>query len=567
MMSSLTALVVLASLITEAERSNWTRTGRYDEVPRLAAAFERAYPGRVRAFPFGTTPEGRTLVAMAVTHAEALTPEAARARGVPVVLIQGGIHAGEIDGKDAGFLALREMLSGDKLVQDLLTDVTVVFVPVFNADGHERFGPNHRPNQTGPVEMGWRTTAGNLNLNRDYMKADAPEMQAMLRLLNAWDPLVYMDLHVTDGADFQPEIATVVDPVERGGPLARAGRTLRDVLPGLDFYPSFVREDDPKSGFARGVFAPRFSQAYWANRNRIGILVETHSWKDYATRVRATHDAIMRTIHTVRLHGKQWLATAREADDADTRGALSDASVPLVWAAKENSNEIEFPGYAFTRERSTISGQPWVRYDRSRPEVWKVPLREPVLPARTARAPRTAYVVPAGFAAPVAEKLALHGVAFTRLDAPRPAAEVEVYRATSVTFAAAPFEGRTRATVSGAWSPERRDLPAGSLLVPIAQPRARLAVQLLEPEAPDSLCAWGYFNAVFERKEYMEDYVAEQVARDMLARDPALKAEFERRLAADPAFARDPAARLDFFYRRHPSFDERLNLIPVFRVQ
>ena len=138
---------------------------------------------------------------MLATRSGAPSAEALRARGIPVLLIPAGIHPGESDGKDAGFMALRELLQ-DGAPSSPLRDVVLLFVPAFNTDGHERVGRWNRPNQAGPEETGWRTTAHNLNLNRDYMKADAPEMRAMLRLLNEWDPLVCADLHVTDGADF-----------------------------------------------------------------------------------------------------------------------------------------------------------------------------------------------------------------------------------------------------------------------------------------------------------------------------------------------------------------------------
>jgi len=127
------------------------------------------------------------MVALVASRSGALTPEEARRRDLPVLLLQGGIHAGEIDGKDAGFVALRELLE-DRVAPGALKAFVLVFVPVFNIDGHERFGPWNRPNQVGPQEMGWRATAQNLNLNRDYAKADAPEMRAMLRLLNSWIP-------------------------------------------------------------------------------------------------------------------------------------------------------------------------------------------------------------------------------------------------------------------------------------------------------------------------------------------------------------------------------------------
>ena len=188
-----------------------------------------------------------------------------RAQGErPVLLFQGGIHAGEIDGKDAGFRVLRELLEG-KAAPGALRRVTVVFVPVFNVDGHERFAAN-RPNQRGPEEMGWRITAQNLNLNRDYVKADAPEMRAMLALLRAWDPVLYVDLHVTDGAKFRHDVSITVEPSETpGAPLHEAARKLRgDVVAALAARAicrsSSIRRSwsttIPTSGFAVGVAPP-----------------------------------------------------------------------------------------------------------------------------------------------------------------------------------------------------------------------------------------------------------------------------------------------------------------------
>ncbi|MGH8446020.1 MAG: M14 family zinc carboxypeptidase, partial [Solimonas sp.] len=202
-------------LSTISEQSGFVKTGRYAEVVELCGAFAARWPQALRCETFGTTPEGRPMLALVVSTSGALTPEAARAQRLPVLLVQGGIHAGEIDGKDAGFLALRELLEG-RLARGALDREVLVFVPVFNVDGHERFGPWNRPNQVGPAEVGWRTTAQNFNLNRDYLKADAPEMQAMLRLVQAWDPILTADLHVTDGAKFEHDVSITLEPVHAG---------------------------------------------------------------------------------------------------------------------------------------------------------------------------------------------------------------------------------------------------------------------------------------------------------------------------------------------------------------
>jgi hypothetical protein len=568
----LSALAADADLTTVAERSGFLKTGRYAEVIALCDAFQRAYPGQVRCFDFGTTPEGRPMKAMAVSARGVLTADAARAAGLPVVLMQGGIHAGEIDGKDAGFLALRELLANDP--RKLLERQVWLFVPVFNVDGHERFGAWNRPNQRGPEEMGWRVTAQNYNLNRDYAKADAPEMQAMLALVGAWDPLATIDLHVTDGAKFQHDVSVQVEPVTAGDPgLRTAGRALRDgVIERLDaqgsmalpFYPSFVESDNPASGFEDGVSPPRFSTGYFQLRNRFGMLVETHSWKDYPTRVRITHNAILAVLEEIAGHGAQWQRMAHAADQRATR--LAGSEVPLDWKATGAPRTIDFKGYAYTRTPSEVSGALMTRYDESKPETWHVPLRDRLVPDHVAIAPRAGYLVPAAQAAWVGVKLRQHGISFERVDAPLQGVGVQAWRADSAQFGAQSFEGHQRLATTGAWKPEREDFVAGALYVPIAQPKARLVMALLEPQAPDSLLQWGEFNNAFERKEYMEPYVAEEVARDMLAKDPALKAEFERRVREDAAFAADPQARLDFFYQRHSSWDARYRRYPVVRV-
>ena len=561
------------SLTTISEQSGFTKTGRYDEVIALCDAFAKRYPDAVRCETFGTTPEGRPMKLLVASKTGALTAENARSRKLPVLLVQGGIHSGEIDGKDAGFQLLRQLLDGEA-APGALEKVVLLFVPVFNVDGHERFGRWNRPNQNGPEEMGWRTTAQNYNLNRDYLKADAPEMQAMLRLVEAWDPIVTTDLHVTDGAKFEHDISIQIEPLHAGDNAQReqalALRTdlleklaAQGSLP-LPFYPSFVESDNPASGFVDSVAPPRFSHGYFQLRNRFGILVETHSWKDYPTRVRITRNTVEALLAFAANHGSEWLATARAADERSSR--LGGKPVALDYAATDKVRTIDFRGYAYTRTPSEVSGALMTRYDDAVPQVWKVPLRDEIEPSVTVDAPRGGYLVPAAFAASVAPKLDVHGVQYRKVTTPVSNAKAQAWRADSTQLAARSVEGHQRLDAKGSWHPVNESVGAGALFVPIAQPRARLAMALLEPQAPDSLLAWGAFNNAFEQKEYMEDYVAEEVARDMLAKDPALRQAFDKRVREDAEFAKSPAARLDFFYRRHSAYDSRFNLYPVLRL-
>jgi len=569
---ALAAAAARPDLATTAEKTAFERTGRYEEAVRLCRELERLHPRRARCFTYGKTPEGRELVALAASADGVVRPLQARAKDRPVILFQGGIHAGEMDGKDAGLILLRELLASAD--GGPLSKVTAVFVPVVNPDGHERFGPNQRPNQRGPAEAGWRTTAQNLNLNRDYMKADAPEMRALLALLSEWDPIVYADLHVTDGAKFEHDLAVLVEPSLGYDPaLRQEGRAMSAALVArlereghlpLDFYPAFVEDGKPESGFARRPPPPRFGNGYWAARNRFGILLEAHSWRTYAERVRGTVDFVRALLDLGAERGREWRAAAARADRAAPE--LAGAEVLLDSVPGGPPRTLRFRGYAYTRELSPALGRPVVSYDETRPQIWEIPLVEEQRPAAKAVLPKGGWIVPAAWAARVVERLRLHGVLFSRLDAPRQGASVEVFRATEAKLADASFEGRQVLSVKGGWAAEKRDLAAGALWIPAAQARALLAAHLLEPGAPDSLLAWGEFNAAFERKEYIEDYVLDPFARDLLAKDAGVRAELERRLAEDPAFAKDPQARLDFFYVRHPSFDGAYRLYPVLRA-
>ena len=570
---SFCAGAAVPSLSTVAERSGFQQTGRYAEVIAMCADFAKAFPKAVRCFDFGTSPQGRPMKAMAVSTSGALDARAARSKGLPVLLVQGGIHAGEIDGKDAGLWLVRDLLQG-KAGAGLLDKAVLLFVPVFNVDGHENFRAWNRPNQRGPEQMGFRVTAQRYNLNRDYVKADAPEMRAMLELVNGWDPLVMLDLHVTDGAKFQHDISITGEPTNSGDQgLREAGNALLGGIIAklsaqgskpVGFYPSFVEDDDPASGFEHGVSTPRFSTGYFPLRNRIAILVETHSWRTYPERVQATYNAVLDAMQLTAANATRWQALAREADRSAAQ--LGGQLITLDYKTTDKVRSIDFQGYAYTRTPSEISGTLMTRYDEATPQVWKIPLRDEIVPNTVITAPKGGYLVPAEHAAPVSRQLLVHGIDYTILAAPVARAQTEAFVADKVQFSPSSVEGHQRVTLAGSWMPKASDIGVGGLFVPIAQAKARLLVALLEPQSGDSMAAWGAFNNAFEQKEYIEGYVAEEQARLMLARDPALKVEFEQRLRDDAEFAKNPRARLDFFYHRHPAWDGDTNRYPILRI-
>lgn len=559
---------------TRAERSDYRETARYGETVDYCRRLERAAPRWVRFTAYGTSPEGRALPLLIISKHGDFTAAAARRAGRPIVLIQSGIHAGEIDGKDASLALARDIVITKKHAA-LADHAIVLIIPIYNVDGHERFGAFNRINQQGPEEMGWRVTAQQLNLNRDYMKADAPETRALIALFNEWRPDLYIDNHVTDGADYQYELlftaetqgymgkevadynAQVLQPQIRAG-LERAGHI-------TEHYFDLRDTKDPSKGLDTYIFTPRFSNGYGALRNRPTILVETHMNKPYKTRVIATYDLLVETLRVVGGSAQQLMQAVRAADEATSRlGNSYDATrkVPLLFDQTEKSRPFTFRGKEFRIELSEVSGDARVIYgDRPR-DIETVIYEE--FQETAAVAPPLAYIIPPAWQA-VIDRLRAHGVRLERLSE-EVSAEFETYRFSNAKWQENPYEGRHPATFMTRAVVERRTLPKGSVVVRLNDPLAKIVIHLLEPAAPDSLVQWGFFDGIFEQKEYAESYVLEKLAREMMETDPKLRAEFMERLRSDAAFRGSAAARLRFFYERSPYFDSFKNAYPVVRV-
>ena len=568
------ALAMSSDWITPAERSAFRTTPSYADTRAYLERLAAAAPRTIHLTRFGVSPEGRDLMLVVAAKDGEFTPEAARASGKEIVLVQSGIHAGEIEGKDAALMLLRDLSVGGKHAK-LLDHAILVWLPIFNVDGHENTGPYNRINQNGPEEMGFRATAQNLNLNRDYTKADAPEMRAWLAMFDTWMPDLFMDIHTTDGADYQYDLTWYL---EEWGPLHPSVKAWQDTAFKQSIFPAFDRMGHMQSPYldlvdprdiTKGVgnfgSGPRFSTGYVALRNRAALLVETHMLKSYESRVRATYDLIVATLEYLNAHPGD-LRKAVLAADADTVAHAKDGvEIPLAFKTTDKPITMTLKGYAFSQQASDISGDTWVTYDPKTPKTYQIPFYRDLIATDSVRLP-AAYIVPAAWPE-VIEKLTQHGIRFERL-AHDASLRVERYRLSKPAWDDKPFEGRhLLRDVAIETETVTVDVRAGSVIVPMDQPAANVAANLLEPRAPDSLLRWGFLDACFEQKESPDARVAERLARELLAKDPALKAEFDAKVAADPAFAKNPSARLAFFYERSPWYStQRVGVYPVLRL-
>lgn len=518
----------------------------------------------IRIEQFGTSPEGRPIYAViASKDGETFAPSK------PVLLAQAGIHPGEIDGKDAGMMLLRDIAFNGR--DDLLDRVNLILIPILSVDGHERTSAYSRPNQRGPRVQGWRHTATNQNLNRDFMKLDQTEMRAVMGLIQRYRPDLYLDIHVTDGIDYQYDVtygyngengvwsrspATAAWLDDAFKPAMNSALEAQGHIPGELVFA--VDDRNPREGLSDGGLGERYSNGWGSAAHVPTILIENHSLKPHEQRVLGTYVFLETAMRLLADHGDD-LRVAAERDRALRPAEILANFVPT----QEPVATREFLGIRYETYESAASGRTEIRWlGEPDPEPWSMPFYGS-RPSLTLARPE-AYWVPA-HRPDIIERLHLHGVRMETLEAPR-TVPVQMLRLDDPQVSGRTSEGHVPITVRSV-TPEDRDwtFPPGSVRVPTDQPLGDLAILLLEPQSSESFFAWGLFPEVLNRVEYIEAYAIAPLAERMLEADPELRSAFQARLAEDAEFAADGDARLAWFYERTPFYDDRFRLYPVGR--
>ena len=561
---------ILKDWLTHFEKSNQLESPDYENTLKYFQKFADKTPF-VNIKTIGLTPQGRELKVIIVSKDKAFSAEQAKKTGKAIVLIQNGIHPGEVEGKDACMLLLREILI-TKEKQYLLDNTILLIIPVLNVDGHERVSPFNRPNQNGPKKMGWRTNALNLNLNRDYLKVDTPEIKSFLKLFNDWLPDFMIDNHTTNGADYQYHVTYGIETHQN------IDRDLVNLIDKkyLPYLTNNVEDDGfivgPYMEFKSGTIEsgildlpapPRLSHGYCATQNRVCLLVETHSLKPFANRVFSTKSMMEHTISFVNDNHKEILLLNRSADRQTIKNYLvNKKKFPLVLAGNGKFDKFLFKGFEWYDEHSEITGSTVRKYTDNPMEV-EIPifnkansLKKIIVPA--------AYLIPPQFS-DFTDVIKSHSINFNILNTNKKL-KVEKYRFTNVKFAPRPYEGRQLPSFQCNSFSEWIEIEAGTLIVYTNQRQLRVIINLLEPEAPDSFVSWGFFNAFFERKEYAEAYVMEPYAKQMIKDNPDLRSEFYKKLNDNESFRNNEGERLDFFYKRSPFYDKGENVYPIMRL-
>jgi hypothetical protein len=564
----LTASFLLPALLAAQAPFTADTTPTWEQVIARYEALDRAHQG-AQLTTFGHDDGGQPLHLFILADGSGFSPDSIRAAGKAILWITNGIHPGEPDGIDASLMLARGLLENDQLM-GLLARVAVCIVPVYNVGGALQRGSHSRANQDGPEAYGFRGNARNLDLNRDFIKADAENTRSLHRALARWDPDIYFETHVSDGADHRyvmELLTTQKDKLDPGLSAFMHGTFVPGLYAWMDrkgmaMCPYFEtvgeRPEDGLFGFNDG---PRYSTGYNALLDRIGILSESHMLKPYADRVNATLQLMLATLAGMNAHADA-LRKARTEARARTAAAQE---LGMNWELDTTVvQQLPWKGWATERRPSAVSALPRLWYDHQRPVDTVVPWMVTYRPALTRPKP-AGYLVPHAWR-DIALALEQQGV---RVEAVRPGERLTVEEDSIGAFRTGqqPYEGHYLHRGIQCTSRRRVHIAQeGDLLIRTGRATDRLVMEALEPQGEDSYFAWGFFDSVLQQKEWFSDYVFEDLAADLLRRDSALYDALEARRAADPTFAADAWAQLYFIYQRSPWFEPTFRKYPVLRI-
>ena len=556
-------------LLTPFEKGNGNQTCTYAQCISYYEKLDSMFD-EVKLFTYGTTSVGKPLHLLVISRDRNFDPGKIHAEGKCVLLINNGIHPGEPDGIDASMMFARDLLTKEKL-KPLPDHVVVCIIPVYNVSGMLNRGSFSRANQNGPEEYGFRGTAQNYDLNRDFVKCDSKEAQTFTQIFQTWKPEIFIDTHVSNGADYQYTITLIPTQKDKLQPILSAYQE-KTLLP--DLYAA-MKEDKfemisyvnpmkaaPDSGIAGFLEIPRFSTGYAALFNCIGMMPETHMLKPYDKRVWSTYYLLAGVCSITNRDAEVIRRNKQQADEA----VKKQTSFPIEWKFDDNRFDwISFKGFAAKYKKSEVSDSMRLWYDRKEPYEKKIKFFNNYIPATTIEKP-FAYVIPQAWEQ-VIDRLKWNGVEMRRLSKDT-ALDVDVYHMDDFKSSDNAYEGHylhSNVTLRK----ETQSLPfyKGDYVIFPDQTCNRYIVEMLEPQGTDSYFAWNFFDPILMEKEYFSDYVFEDLAAELLRKDSKLKNDLEQKKKSDPEFAKDQNAQLYFIYQHSAYFEKSYRRYPVARVR
>lgn len=515
----------------------------------------------------GMTDIGQPLHVFVLSSDKTFTPQQAKAKGKVVIMVNNAIHAGEPDGVDASYELASMYTSNPKL---LPANVVLVIIPVYNIDGYLNRGTNSRANQNGPAEYGFRGNAKNLDLNRDFIKADAQNTISFEQIFQQWKPDALIDNHVSDGADYQYVMTLIATQRNKLHPLLATYMDTK-LVPAL--YTSMQQAgnpmcpyvetigETPESGLVAFLESPRFATGYAALFNCIGFVPETHMLKPYNDRVWATYELMVCFVNQCSKDAAEIVRLHAEAD-AQTK---TQKAFPLKWELDTTRYDlIDFKGYEATHVISRVSGLPVLQYDRSKPYEKKIRYYNTYVPSLTVHAPAV-MIVPQAWK-DVIYRLQVNGVEMRRLVRDTVIAVTYLY-VKDVKAPASPYEGHYnhRNTLADEKKAEGH-FYAGDYVIVLNQTANRYIVETLDPRGDDSFFAWNFFDGILGQKEWFSDYVFDPKAETIVNENPAIRAELQTAKAADTSLAASQWLQMNFIYQRSAYKEPTHMRYPVARL-
>ena len=554
-------------LLTPFEKNN-NQTAAYTEGVAYYQKLAQRFPKLLTFNKVGVTDVGKPLHLAVLSLDGTFTPKAARAKNKAVLFINNAIHPGEPEGVDATMMLVRDYLTKVEN-QAFLKNIVVVIVPYYNVDGVLNRNWQSRANQNGPDSYGFRGNAQNLDLNRDFIKCDTRNAQSFNKVFAAWQPDIFIDNHTSNGADYQYTVTVIATQKDKLNSYL-ADYQQNNLLPrlfndmktrGWEMSPYVSFEEKVEQGLMAFPDLARYSTGFAALHNCIGFMPETHMWKPFPDRVRGTYtfmDCVIRIMHSD--FNKIIAAKKKAIEDYKTK-----TNVDLSWKLDTSRKEkILFKGFEAGYKPSEVSGLPRLFYDRNKPFTKEIPYFPHYSPTVSITKPK-AYIVPQAYFS-VLERLRWNGVKMTPLSKDS-LVEADFYTIVDYKPSPTPYENHhPNRDVKVETKTLKRQFYKGDMVISTTQNEARYLIETLEPQAPDSYFAWNFFDGILNQKEYFSDYIFEDLAAELLKKNPELKRKLEEKRASDPKFAQSASAQLDFVYRNSPYMEPSFKLYPVARV-
>lgn len=565
---NITLMAQSEKLPTLAFEQDNNTTATYYEVIEFYTALAKAYPKQLQLSEHGATDAGYPLHVAVLSIDGDFTPASLRQKNKRIFFINNAIHPGEPCGVDATMLLFRDFLQKPEW-QTQLKDVVLVTIPFYNIGGGLNRGSYSRANQNGPKAYGFRGNAKNLDLNRDFIKCDSKNAQTFNQIFTAWQPDLFTDNHTSNGADYQYAI-TLIDAQKDKLDPNLGEYSSKQLVPSLfkkmkekgwDMTPYVYARNTPDDGIMGFLDLPRYSTGYAALHNTFAFMPETHMLKPYQDRVRSTYDLMRCMIEFLHENGGELVQARKKAME----NSRTKTTFALNWTLDPTVvDTINFKGYTAHYKPSLVSGEDRLYYNRNEPFEKKIPHFNTYKSTLSVEKP-LAYIIPQAYSE-VIERLQWNGVAMSRLTEDREI-PVQLYSIQNYDTGRSPYEGHyLHSKVQLETLSKNQIFHKGDYIVYTNQPINRYIVETLEPQGTDSFFAWNFFDGILMQKEYFSDYVFEDLAAELLANDPELKAKLEQRKREDADFAKSGAAQLDFVYRHSPYFEQTFNLYPIGRL-